>query len=74
MRKPTTALTAGRPSARTDKALAATLASLADAAGSMKRVNFELSAEQHAKLKIYATKQGKSIKDVLSEYVAGLPD
>jgi len=31
--KPTTALTAGRPSARTDKARAATLASLADDAG-----------------------------------------
>ena len=56
------------------KARAATLASLADDAGGMKRVNFELPAEQHAKLKIYATKQGKSIKDVLSEYVASLPD
>lgn len=74
MSKPTTALTAGRPSARTDKARAATLASLVDDAGGMKRVNFELPAEQHAKLKIYATKQGKSIKDVLSEYVASLPD
>ena len=35
MSKPTTALTAGRPSARTDKARAATLASLADDAGGM---------------------------------------
>jgi hypothetical protein len=74
MSKATTTLSAGRPSARTDKAKAATLASLADDAGSMKRVNFELSAEQHAKLKIYATKQGKSIKELLTEYVAGLPD
>lgn len=74
MSKATTTLNAGRPSARTDKAKAATLASLADDAGSMKRVNFELSAEQHAKLKIYATKQGKSIKELLTEYVAGLPD
>ena len=74
MSKATTTLSAGRPSARTDKAKAATLASLADDSGSMKRVNFELSAEQHAKLKIYATKQGKSIKELLTEYVAGLPD
>jgi len=69
-----TTLTAGRPSARTDKAKAATLASLADEIGGTKRVNFELSAEQHAKLKIYATRQGKSIKVVLTEYVAGLPE
>ena len=48
MSKATTTLSAGRPSARTDKAKAATLASLADDSGSMKRVNFELSAEQHA--------------------------
>lgn len=74
MSKTATTLSAGRPSARTDKAKAATLASLADDAGNMKRVNFELSAEQHAKLKIYATKQGKSIKELLTEYVAGLPD
>ena len=73
MSKPTTALTAGRPSARTDKARAATLASLADDAG-MKRVNFELSADQHTKLKIYATRQGKTIKELLTEYVASLPD
>lgn len=74
MSKTATTLSAGRPSARTDKAKAATLASLADDAGGMKRVNFELSAEQHAKLKIYAAKQGKSIKDLLTEYVASLPD
>ena len=73
MSKAATTLSAGRPSARTDKSKAATLASLADDA-SMKRVNFELSADQHTKLKIYATRQGKSIKDVLSEYVASLPD
>ncbi|HDX3932053.1 TPA: chromosome partitioning protein ParB [Citrobacter freundii] len=74
MSKAATTLTAGRPSARTDKARAATLASLADDAGGMKRVNFELPAEQHAKLKIYATRQGKTIKELLTEYVAGLPD
>ena len=73
MSKAGTTLSAGRPSARTDKSKAATLASLADAA-SMKRVNFELSADQHTKLKIYATRQGKTIKELLTEYVASLPD
>ena len=74
MSKTATTLSAGRPSARTDKAKAATLASLADDASSMKRVNFELSAEQHAKLKIHAARAGKSIKELMTEYVAGLPD
>lgn len=74
MSKLTTVLTSGRPSARTDKAKAATLASLSDDASSMKRVNFDLSAEQHAKLKIHAAKSGKSIKELLTEYVKGLPD
>lgn len=71
MSKQANVLSAGRPSTRTNRA--ATLASLSDRAA-MKRVNFELSAEQHAKLKIYAVKQGKSIKELLTEYVAHLPD
>ncbi|ERF04082.1 hypothetical protein PA13_1028585, partial [Pseudomonas aeruginosa HB13] len=69
MSKPTSTLSAGRPSARNK---AATLASLSDDAG-MKRVNFELSADRHAKLKIYAAKQGKSIKELLTDYVDSLP-
>lgn len=64
-------LTAGRPSAT--KSRAATLASLADDT-TMKRVNFELQADQHTKLKIYATRQGKTIKELLTEYVAQLPE
>ncbi len=64
-------LTAGRPS--TTKSRTATLASLAEGTA-MKRVNFELSVEQHIKLKIYATKQGKTIKELLTEYVNQLPD
>ena len=64
-------LSAGRPSATRNKA--ATLASLADEAGT-KRVNFELPASEHTKLKIYAAKQGKTIKELLTEYVAGLPE
>jgi hypothetical protein len=64
-----TGLAAGRPSVT--KAKTATLASLADDSGT-KRVNFELSSEQHTKLKIYAAKQGKTIKELLTEYVATL--
>ena len=64
-------LSAGRPSAGRNKA--ATLASLADEAG-MKRVNFQLLPELHTKLKIYAARQGKTITDILTEYVTALPD
>jgi len=63
-------LSAGRPSAKTNKA--ATLASLADKA-TTKRVNFDLSAEQHTKLKVYAAKQGKTVKDLLTDFVEQLP-
>ena len=65
------ALSAGRPSAKSNKA--ATLASLADKAPTV-RVNFDLDRDQHIKLKLYATRNGKSIKDVLSDYVAQLPE
>lgn len=71
MSKLSGALSAGRPSARSDKA--ATLASLAEEA-SLKRVNFQLSADQHMKLKVYAARQGKTIKELLTEYVASLPE
>lgn len=70
MSKNTGPLTAGRPSA---KSKAATLASLSDDA-EMKRVNFQLPADQHTKLKIYAAKQGKTIKELLTEYVSSLPE
>ena len=65
------ALSAGRPSAKSTKA--ATLASLADKAATV-RVNFDLDREQHTKLKVYAAKQGKTVKEVLSDYVAQLPE
>lgn len=71
MSKNSNILSAGRPSARTDKLK--TLASLADSA-SMKRVNFDVTAESHAKLKIYAARHGKTIKEVLSEFVEQLPE
>lgn len=64
-------LSAGRPSAKTTKA--ATLSSLADKAATV-RVNFDLDRDQHIKLKVYATKQGKSVKEVLTDFVAQLPE
>jgi len=67
-------LSAGRPSVRAgDKRKAATLASLSDDQPK-KRVNFELSADQHAKLKVYAARQGKTVKELLTEYIAQLPE
>lgn len=71
MKKTSNRLSAGRPSARNNRV--ATLASLSDEVA-VKRVNFDLAAEQHTKLKIYAAKHGKSIKEILTEYVAGLPE
>lgn len=65
-----TALSAGRPSV--SKSKAATLASLADQGGT-KRVNFDLSAEEHTRLKVYAARQGKTVKELLTEYVRALP-
>lgn len=38
----------------------------------MKRVNFDLPEGLHMKLKMHATAQGKSIKEVLTEFVEGL--
>jgi len=65
------ALSAGRPSAKSSKA--ATLASLADTT-TTKRVNFDLSADQHTKLKVYAAKQGKTVKELLTDFVEQLPN
>ena len=65
------ALSAGRPSAKSNKA--ATLASLVDKAATV-RVNFDLDRDQHTKLKVYAAKQGKTVKEVLTELVAQLPE
>ncbi len=62
-------LSAGRPSAAKDKA--ATLASLADDVR-LKRINFEINADLHARLKMYSVNEGKSIKDILTECVEAL--
>ncbi len=63
-------LTAGRPSAKKSNK-AATLASLADKPATV-RVNFDLERDQHTKLKVFAAQQGKSIKELLTDYVSQL--
>jgi hypothetical protein len=70
MRERKVGLSAGRPS---DKKKAATLAALAEKRETV-RVNFDLAREENIKLKIYATKAGKRIADVLREFVASLSD
>lgn len=62
-------LAAGRPSVIRGKTV--TLSSLSDGAPT-KRVNFVLPADEHKQLKIYAAKQGKTITELLSDYVAKL--
>lgn len=64
-------LSAGRPS-RTGSNPAKTLSILA---GEEKpaRVNFDLPAPKHRALKAYAASQGKTIKELLTEYIDQLP-
>ena len=71
MNKNRNKLSAGRPSER-NKAM--TFAQLSDDVSEMKRVNFQISADLHAKLKIHAAKTGKSVKELLTDYIVTLPD
>jgi hypothetical protein len=62
-------LSAGRPSKASKQA---TLADMADAKPTV-RVNFDLSASEHIRLKVHAAKLGKTVRQLLSEFVATLP-
>ncbi len=62
-------LKAGRPSS---EKRAMTMGDIAGS-GKMKRVNFDLPEALHTKLKMHAAAQGKSIKDVLTDFVEALP-
>ena len=42
------------------------------AGGLLKRVNFNLTVDEHRRLKIAAAKQGKSITQLLTDHVRGL--
>lgn len=61
----------GRPSAKTCQTT--TLAGLSNQKETV-RVNFDLDHTLHTKLKIYAIMKGKSIKEVLTDFVEQLPD
>jgi len=65
------ALSAGRPSAKSNKAT--TLASLADKQATV-RVNFDLDRDEHMRLKIYAAKTGRSITDILRDLVRSIDE
>lgn len=68
MSKGVGSLSAGRPSAGTKEK---SLASMADKT-SMKRVNFEISEEEHTRLKLYAIQQRKTIREVMTDQVRKL--
>lgn len=64
-------LTPGRPSA--SKSKDQLMESLKDIEP-VRRVNFELAASKHQKLRIEAAKRGMSIKDFLTAYIDSLPE
>ncbi|SIO30319.1 chromosome partitioning protein ParB [Agromyces cerinus] len=64
-------LSAGRPS-RTGSNTAKTLSILAGDE-KLERVNFELEAAKKRALKAYAASNGKTIKELLTDYIDQLP-
>lgn len=64
-------LSPGRPSA--NKSKDQLMKSLEDEEVT-RRVNFELAASKHQKLRIQAAKRGMSIKDFLTAYIDSLPN
>lgn len=65
-KKSSLVLKSGRPSATRDSQ--PTLSRLA-AEKKMKRVNFQIEADDHQKLKIYAAQQGKTITTLLMYHI-----
>jgi len=64
-------MAAGRPS----RAKAGTIpANVFDEKAKMVRVNFDLTKDEHTKLKVYAAKTGRSISEILREFVTQLSD
>jgi hypothetical protein len=60
---------AGRPSRSKE---ATSINVFADDKQKLVRVNFEVTRDEHTKLKVHAAKSGRSISDVLREFVAQL--
>ncbi len=67
MNKKTTGLAAGRPSASKQK-------NLMEDAPKLARVNFQVSESELEKLKIYAARNKKTIREIFTEFIATLPD
>lgn len=63
-------LKAGRPS---NSKARSTLSDLADK-GPTVRVNFDLSREEHIKLKVYAAKSGRRVADILREAISKIEE
>ncbi|MDP1541511.1 MAG: chromosome partitioning protein ParB [Moraxellaceae bacterium] len=63
-------LSAGRPS-KTSKQ--ATLADMADSKKTV-RVNFDIDSDEHKRLKLHALMQGKTVRQVLSDFISTLPN
>ena len=61
-------LSAGR---RSKASKQATLADMADKPATV-RVNFDLPRDDHVKLKVYAAQHGKTVRQVLSDFVQSL--
>lgn len=62
-------LKAGRPSAK-EKERA--ISELMGDGKPLKRVNFEIDEDRHRKLKIYAARTGRSIRELMLEYIDSL--
>lgn len=67
MNKKTTGLAAGRPSVAKQNLSMEDKPVLA-------RVNFQVSESELEKLKIYAAKNKKTIREIFTEFIATLPD
>lgn len=63
-------LLAGRPSKASKQAM---LTDMADGKPTV-RVNFDLARADHTKLKVYAAQEGKTVRQVLSDFIATLPN
>jgi len=66
MSKTSYSLKAGRPSAG-KKSLTLT-------EKATKRVNFNVTPDEHKNLKVYAAKNGKTVTELLKDYVRSLPE
>lgn len=64
-------LSAGRPSRAKEAAVPANVFAEKE---KMVRVNFDVTKDEHTKLKVHAAKSGRSISEILREFVAQLSE